>query len=367
MGFAWVDSEGSPPATSKAKPIAQDNVLRNELFEVTISPTAGSIQSVRSFSQRGNQLSQQIAFRLPNQSPAAPGVWQAPDETDSYTTMRADSVEITANSTVFGEIVSRGVLVHEDRRLAGFRQSVQVWSLSNVVRIDVELEDIEEPRADPWNSYYAARFAWPDETAELWRGVSLARQQTTAGRFEAPEYIEIDNGSGRVSLLTGGLPYHRRSGSRMLDSLLVVRGETARRFVFGIGIDLPQSATAAIELLTPDTVRYETIAPPTSTSGWFFHVGSKNVVATHWQPIVAEPPSDAPAGESPRAITGFRARLLETAGRPSHVQLRAFRPVAVARQVDFLGQVLVQLPVESDMITLDFAAHEWIEVEAMWS
>ena len=79
---------------------------------------------------------------------------------------------------------------------------------------------------DPWNSYYAARFAWPDETADLWRGVGLARQKTDAARLEAPEYLEIDNGSGRLTIFTGGLPYHRRSDPRMLDTLLVVRGET---------------------------------------------------------------------------------------------------------------------------------------------
>jgi len=47
--------------------------------------------------------------------------------------------------------------------------------------------------------------------------------------------------------------------------------------------------------------------------------------------------------------------------------LRPFRPVARARQVDFLGQTLVEAPLEGDQIMLDFAAHEWIEVEAIWA
>ncbi len=65
-------------------------------------------------------------------------------------------------------------------------------------------------------------------------------------------------------------------------------------------------------------------------------------------------------------VKGFRARLLETSGRPGRVTLRAFRPVAAARQVDFLGQAMLELPVDNDKIVLDFAAHEWIEVEATW-
>ena len=92
------------------------------------------------------------------------------------------------------------------------------------------------------------------------------------------------------------------------------------------------------------------------------------MVATHWQPLVdadAEPHRRRATAAVP--VRGFRARLLETAGQSGRVTLRAFRNVARARQVDFLGQTLLELPVDDDKITLDFAAHEWIEVEAFWS
>jgi alpha-mannosidase len=367
MGFAWVEPGSSQSAMSRVKPIAHENVLGNEFFEVNISPKSGGISSIFSYQQRGNQLSEQIAFRSPG-PPAAPGeTWRNPDQDAAYTEMRADAVEIAAASTVFGEIVSRGKLLDaEGRRVAGFRQSVQVWSHSRVIRVQIELQDVEEPRADPWNSYYAARFAWPDETAELWRGVALARKSTTASRFEAPEYVELDNGSGRISILTGGLPYHRRSGDRMLDSLLVVRGETARQFTIGIGVDLSHSAAAAIELITPVTACDETTSPAANVSGWFFHMDAKNVLATHWQPLVDDRQDDGPADDAPKPVRGFRARLVETAGRAGRVTLRTFRPVAAARQIDFLGQTLVEVPFEDDKIRLDFAAHEWIEVEAVW-
>ncbi len=358
MGFAWVDAGGSPPAPSRAKPIAKDNVLGNEFFEATISRAAGGIQSLYSFQQRGNQLSQQLAMRLSGSA----------DADAIYSTMRAESVDTTVSSAVFGEIVSRGALVDTDgRRLGTFRQTTQAWAGSRVLRILIELDEIEEPRADPWNSYYAARFAWPDETADLWRGVALARQKTEATRFEAPEYIDIDNGSGTISILTGGLPYHRRSQGRMLDSLLVVRGETARRFSLAIGVDVPHPAAAALEFISPDAMHFDSGPPPAATSGWMFHLSAKNVVATHWQPLADDRPGDPPAGEAPAPVRGFRARLLETAGQSGRVTLRTFRGVATARQVDFLGNTLVQLIVEDDKISLDFAANEWIEVEAVWS
>jgi alpha-mannosidase len=378
LGFAWVEQAGSPPAVSRAKPIASENVLRNEFFEVTISRGSGGIQSIYSFKQRGNQLSQQIAFRLPAAAAAPAAAWQSADDDAAYTTMRAESVEVTASCAAFGEIVSRGALVdREGRRLAGFRQTTHVWAGSRVIGVEIELDDPEEPRADPWNSYYAARFAWPDETAELWRGVSLARQVTAAARLEAPEYINVENLSGKLSILTGGLAYHRRAGARMLDTLLVVRGETARRFSLGIGVDLPQPAPAAVEFVTPASGLLDSGSPATTASGWFFHVDARNILATHWEPLVDEPRGESaaagdelPASKLPvnkLAVKGFRARLLETAGRGGRATLRAFRPVASARQVDFLGQTILDAPVEDDRITLDFAAHEWIEVEAVWS
>jgi alpha-mannosidase len=368
MGFAWVDSAAATNAAPRAKPIATDHVLRNEFFEATISRSTGGIQSLHSFAQRGNQLSQQIAMRSAAPAPAAGQPWHAEDAEAAYTSMKAESVHTTVSSPALGEIVSRGKLLDADGRpIADFRQTTQVWAGSRVLRIEIELDNIEEPRADPWNSYYAARFAWPDDTAELWRGVSLGRQPTEAARIEAPEFIEIGNGSGTITILTGGLPFHRRSQDRMLDSLLIVRGETARRFTMGIGVDVPQAAAAAQELIAPATCLLDVGPPPTLTNGWFFHIGAKNVVATHWQPLLLDRPGEPSPDGGQQVVGGFRARLLETAGRSGRVSLRAFRGVAVARQIDYLGQTLLEVPVEDDKIRLDFAAHEWIELEAVWS
>jgi len=149
--------------------------------------------------------------------------------------MQADSIEVTRASSMVGEITSRGSLVDpQGRRLAGFQQRTQVWRASRIVRIDVELDPVEELRADPWNSYYAARFAWNDSTADLFRGVHGGRHPTEAKRIEAPEFIDIDCPQGRTTLLSGGLAYHRRSATRIIDSLLMVRGETAREFSLAI-------------------------------------------------------------------------------------------------------------------------------------
>ena len=130
--------------------------------------------------------------------------------------MLAESIEVTRNGPAVGEITSRGKLVDAaGRRLAGFVQRTTVCQGSRLIRLDLELQDLEldtleQPGADPWNSYYAARFAWSDTLADLFRGVHLARHPTEAKRIEAPEYLHVETTGGRTTILTGGLPYHRR-------------------------------------------------------------------------------------------------------------------------------------------------------------
>jgi alpha-mannosidase len=353
LGFVCLEPAAAAPTKTPGEPIAAENALRNEFFEVKISRATGGIQSLMNFNQRGNQLSQQLAFRLPSVGADA-----------AYTTMKAETVEVTASCGAYGEIQSTGALVDASgKSFARFRQTISAWAGSPIVGLAIELAQLEEPRADPWNSYYAARFAWGDETAQLFRGVSLARQKTEAGRLEAPEFIDIE-GSGTVTLLTGGLPYHRRARARMLDTLLVVRGETARRFELAIGVEVPFPAAAALDLVTPHAVRYETGPPAKNASGWFFHTGAKNIVATRWCPIVAD---ESGAGStSPRQVKGFRARFLEVGGAAGRVPLRAFRPVKYARQVDFLGATILELAIDDDKIMLDFGPYEFLEVEALW-
>ncbi|HEX3727593.1 MAG TPA: hypothetical protein VHV08_15170 [Pirellulales bacterium] len=365
MGFAWIDPAGASAAPSRQKSLAQDNVLRNEFFEVTVGRATGGIQSIYSFAQRGNLLSQQIAFRLAN----PPGIARTGSAEEAlYTTMQADSVEITASSSACGEITSAGsLLAPGGGRVAGFRQITRVWAGSRVIHVDIELIDAEPPRADPWNSYYAARFAWSDESAELYRGIGLTRHKTSAARLEAPEYIDIETAGGTLTILTGGLPYHCRGGARMLDSLLAVQGETTRRFSLALGVELAHPAAAAMEWITPATNLFATLPPPRAASGWFFHVDAKNVVATHWEPLLEEPSAQASGAGAGARVKGFRARLLETAGRAGRVTLRTFRPVAQARQIDFLGGTLLTAAADNDKIKLDFSAFEWVEVEAIWS
>jgi alpha-mannosidase len=301
-----------------------------------------------------------LALRLPPELRAKHEVSTGEDDGDAqYSVMAADAVEASQPGPLVGRLAIRGRLLDRaGRRLAGFVQRLTARRGSRILELDIELDVDQQPGAEPWDSYYAARFAWGDSTADAFRSVHLTTQPTEVAQLEAPHFVHL---SGELplrgdllstTLFTGGLPYHRRFGVTKLDTLLVVRGETARSFRLGVGIDVPYPVPAALEFLTPEPAWIE--APmPRSTSGWLLHTGAKNVVATHWEPRTE-------AGK----IVGFRTRLLETEGRKARLSLRSFRPVVRAKKVDFVGKTLAELPIEMDAIPLDLGPNEWAEIEA---
>lgn len=355
MGFAWVaDEERSPIVSTSSKPLAEGNILRNQHLEVVIHPESGGIQAIRIPNKRGNRLSQQLALRIPA-PPVRPGeAWRDPDESCTYSEMKLDGMEVTSSGPVLGEILTTGRLLdREGRRVAGFRQTTGLFFDSRVVSIDIEL-DVDEPlRADPWESYYAARFAWSDAAADLRRSLHGTSVLTESRRIEAPEFVEINTASTKASVLTCGYPFHRAAGSRMLDSMLVVRGETRRKFHLAVAIDSDVTAQAAQGELLP-IMAVPNVPAPTAAgkSGWLFHLDVKNLLATNWEPLCED-----------EKITGIRVRLLETEGRSGRACLRTFRPVGKARQTDLIGNSLGDVTVNEDRLLIDYGGHEWLQLE----
>ena len=194
-------------------------VLRNEFFEVVIDPNLGAVRAIYDLHSRGPRLAQQLAMPL-----------RGGDEDDAYTIMAADEIRVVDSGPVLGEVAVRGRLVDRAGQVAAeFRQTTRVTWGSRVIEVEVEIDPRRELESDPWNSYIAARFAWANDTPVLYRSVNQATLASETMRMEAPQFVEIRDGSGRTTILTAGLPDHRRCGMRRLDSLLVVRGETARR------------------------------------------------------------------------------------------------------------------------------------------
>jgi len=365
MGFVWVTPASSPTKQRPSPLLAEDLrdrenlvVIRNEFLEATINPTTGAMQSLKDYGKRGNRLSQQLALRAGNSRGKVGQAWQDPDDSAEYSVMAADSVEVSAATTAYGEIIVSGRLLDREGKLqATYRQTFRLWRGTRVLHLEIELDPTIVPAADPWNAYYACRFAWADETAELFRGVNQTRQKANRKKLEAPLYIAIDSGEMQTTILTGGLPYHKRIGDRMLDTILSVRGERQKKFHLGLGVDLPQPHNEALGLLAPATVTYQTAsAPKSGDSSWLFHIDARSVVATHWEPVAE--------GD---AIVGVRVRLLETSGRAARARLSAFRPVRSARRLDFKGESRGECQLNEDRVQLELSAGEWIELEMLWA
>ncbi len=423
MGFAGVQPGGgfcAPESERKQKsgwlrrkpkpkmepPMAEELedrlVLRNERCEVVFDRYTGAIRGISDYRSRGARLAQQIALRIPD-----PGESDPADDAH-YTIQAADAWQVAAAGPLVGEIQCRGRLVsRHGRRMAGFRQCTRLWRGSRVVEMEIELEPDTEPGANPWNSYYAARFAFNDATANWYRSVSQLNFPTSANLLEAPHFIDVRAADTRTTLLCGGLPYHRRFGLRRLDTLLVVRGETARQFRLGIGLDVPHPIHAAMDELLPPIV-LPLAGPPTAGGGWLFHLDHRNVLVTHWEPLPARPPAEpetpeagaaldgygsedywdpeasppapppearpaAPSADAlpqreppaidPTHLAGLRLRLIETDGRRTQLGLRVLRPAVRAEKLAGPNRPPTRLDVADDRITIPLGAHEWADVE----
>lgn len=360
-GFVWIP-EPAAPTTPREKPVpsAEGLILRNELFEVLINEKTGGMQHLKNYGRSPNRLSQQTTFRFPrDRTYTVPG--DPPREVKTpYAEMRMRAAHVTCAGPALGEIVTESEIVDQTNEtpLARCRQTFRVWRHLPWVDLTIELEPEILPDGDPWSNYFAARFAWNDDSAVLTGCRLQSAFPVYKERIEAPEYLEIAEDERRTTLLFGGLPFHRRSGGNMLDTILIPSGETARRFQMRIGFDLAYPLQAAHDWLAPAMQKYTESAPRSARKGWFFQLKQNNVQIIDLLPLLPPRASDGPGNP-----VGFRLRLLETEGRGRKAKLRLFRPPASARLVNLLGETVRELAVSGDAVLLELRKHQLAEVE----
>ncbi|MEX2286146.1 MAG: hypothetical protein WD648_03590 [Planctomycetaceae bacterium] len=372
-GFVWlptVSAAGARPSATAAVTATSD-VLRNEFLEIYMNEATGGIAQIKGHGRSPNRISQQLAYRfrhkrtVPTSESSVLG-----DDKSYYSEMRRLSSEVTCNGPTLGEVVTRGDIVDqvEGRRLAGFQQTTRLWAGRRIVEIDIILEVEQMPERDPWTNYYASRFAWNDESASLTRGMQGTAQPFKGERFESSEFLEIATEEQRTTILHLGLPYHRTTGPRMVDSILLVAGETERRFRFAIAIDAEYPTRAALDAMTPVAVVSTERRPPAGDSGWFFSVDAKNVQITRIMAAPDVPHRDAAQPKQPDSdklspARGFALRLMETEGRFRQVRLKCFSTPSRARHLDLRGRTLADLSIENDCVVIDMTAYEIADVE----
>ena len=264
-------------------------VLRNEFFELVIDPHLGSIRAIYDLHSRGPRLAQQLAMRL-----------SGGDDDDAYTIMAADEIRVTESGPILSEAAVRGRLVDRAGQVAAeFTQTTRVTWGSRVIEIEVELDPRRELGSDPWNSYFAARFAWAQDQPKLYRAVNQATVASEAMRLESSQFVEIRGGSKRTTILT------RRTAVSSPLRPAAARYSLARPRRNHAAVPLrhwhrPSRAAGGRFGLCRAGGSVPVDSLPKNDSGWLFHLDNRTVVATHWEPIVAS-----------GAVSGVRVRLLE--------------------------------------------------------
>jgi alpha-mannosidase len=326
-------------------------MLRNDFLEAHVDPRTGGLLTLRDYHDRTNRLSQQLACRLPGDSDSGR------TEPATYSRMLADSIELLQADSVLGRIQSRGRLVNQSGATLGeFSQTFQLWRGSRVLELGIELQPQVATGSDPWESYWACRIAWNNEAAELARSLNDVRQVTQAKRFEAPLFVQIDTGNNTTTVITGGIPFHRRVNPRMLDTILIAGQEQRRQFRLGLGVDLKQPFRDAIAFLAPELVVPLNVPADRPPSTWLFHIDARHVMCSLWQPVWRDD-----------RIAGLRVRLIEMEGRTGRVRLRSFRALTSARKIDGRGQTVELCDVDGEQLLVSVSPLEQVEVEAMFA
>jgi alpha-mannosidase len=346
FGFAWVPRETAPdiPPAAFGTIGVRGPILHNESMEVEIDEATGGIRAIRAPGEPFPRLGQQLV--------AAGG-----------SRMRATRREVEYGGPALVRAYTEGHLLdgRDEHVLARYRQQYRLWAGRPILELEIELEEIDPQwelrlaEADPWRDFLACRWAWPDPEADLRRTSLLGPEPTAAIRPETPDVIDISTRRQRTALLFGGLAHHQRHGSRMLDTLLVAGRETGRRYRLGVVLDQEYPYQSAQDFLSPaPVVAVESGPPATGTSGWFFQVDQKGVAVTRVEPL--ERSGDGRGW-------GLAFHVLETTGRPSRCRLRLLRNPSWARQTDFNGELIVDLPVDGDSVLIDLTPHELARVE----
>ncbi|QDV50801.1 glycoside hydrolase family 38 N-terminal domain-containing protein [Gimesia fumaroli] len=368
-GFIWLQPGTSPAAPAKSHvPIAEPLLLRNEFFEVHIHEETGGIAQIKEYGRKPNRLSQQLAYRFPYQRTiSTPGALGDLEEKTPYSAIRNVNAELACAGPGMGEIVTTGEIYDQvsDTTLASFRQTYQLWRGRPILDVKIELDVQTMPDGNPWDHYYAARFAWGDSTASLTRSLLESAHAFQGERFESPHYFEIAEGEERVTILNHGLPFHRKTGPRMLDSMLVVEGETKREFSFSIAVNQNFPMQLARNVMVPAGQVSSQVGPPRmGEKGWLFHVSASNVQLTRVLDLL--PPEGDSSNEASGAKSGFAVRLMETEGMHRSVKLRCYKSPVSARQRDFHGKTVVELPIEEDAVLVEMSQYEIAEIEILF-
>ena len=309
-------------------------ILENRHFSAKFDAVTGTLRSIFTNRSRFNQLSRQIAFRK--------------DQT--YSIQTADEIVITKSAPEVGQLKITGRLVCPDGEIAArYSETITIRSRSRLLEFGLTLEPILEFEDDRWNSYIAVRYAWNDDTFEMCGGLNDGVHVLPDKKhLHSPKLIDLRNKSGSLTFLTEGLPFHRRSGDRQLDTLLIVKGESQRQFHLGVAVNEKHPAFLSHDFLLGQAgYVFPVPSLPKNPTAWLFQIESTNVVALYWEPVFEED-----------ELVGYMVYLQETEGCRAHFALRSFLPPKKASAMNFQRKELKTFKIDTDAVLIDMHIYE---------
>jgi alpha-mannosidase len=336
-GFVWLTESHAGVAAAETfrpgrrePPLAEPLLLRNRFFEVTLSSHSGGIEAVRPHGTRANLLSQRPCFRFDRKQDIA-----APDGSDAGTTFYADASlvdsRVIRSESIVGEVETTFELRSpaDNSVIATGRQIISVDRFRPRIDMKICFDQIARPpNGNPWLTYLASRFAWDSPDAVVTRGVLGQACDADCERFETPDYLEIADAEHRVVISVHGRPYHRRSGDRMLDSLLVVDGETETDFQFTFDFDQSYPMNSVLDVIVPPVLLQTSLSVPSGpAAAWLLGLSSRNVIVVRGDAAVGNTTDDDPES----VLRTVQLTLLETEGSDASCVVRTAKAVRSAR------------------------------------
>jgi len=339
---------------------AADEILDNGVVRLRIHPETGGLLSLRASSDTANRLSQRLTRRVTR--PPAGSRWEDPLERSDYAAMVADRIgrwEVSPDDT----LESTGRLLDAEGAPVGrFCQRIALPAGSSLAWLDIDITLDEAVAGNPLENYAACRFAWSENDAvDLFRSIHTQSVASERNVMMAEHFFELaidDLRRGaapqRVTVFPLGLPWHVRSHSHMLDTILLPPGSSSGRFQLAIGVGRERPWDDAIRLMAgPEHVDAETaVAPlsPSSSSSGLNVEGSARLTAGS---VIMDH----------QRVVGLHCGLLESAGRRQQARLHLPHPAVAAWRCSADGKRGGSLLVEEGSVVVPLASYEWAFLE----
>ena len=303
--------------------------LRNEFFELRLDEITGAVVSLFYHNKRGNRLAQQLAFRFPDEV-RKQDTRPTKDGNAGYSIMAADSIEMLTDCPLCASLKTTGRLMHFDGSVvATFEQTITITRGSKIVRFDITITPQTLPGNSPWDSYYAARFAWGNAGYEPHIGITSGRHGCQTKYVEAPYFVDLRDETQSLTVFGHGLPYHRRTSDTRLDTLLITTGEQRQTFRIDVGFDVNAPMSVAQELMTPHEPLVIRSPKPKIPTAWLYSFDARNVVMLKceplfdeiWQPPVKETidtPTNETTSETPSSSSPDDASTYNAMSEPGY-------------------------------------------------